>query len=82
MQEVYFVKHEIVTAARANGGRYLLLRRYRPDPFAPKSPLDIAYDACESLVDERKARWLPSGSSHESGPGPGIELTAFEDDPA
>lgn len=75
LKDTEAVKAKVIDVAQKHGGRYVLPRRYRPDPLAPKSPIDYLYDACEALVNERKARWLPMGDSWQSGPGPGIELT-------
>lgn len=73
------VKATIINVAKKHRGRYLLPKRFRTNPLAPKSALDHVYDACEELVNEGKARWLREGSSWESGPGPGIELTRRAD---
>lgn len=67
---------KVVEVAQKHGGRYVMMRRFRRNPLAPKSALDHVYDACEALVDAGKARWLREGNSWESGPGPGIELIA------
>lgn len=65
---------KVVAVAQKHSGRYVLMKRFGHDPLAPKSALDHVYDACQALVDARRARWLPVGDSWQNGPGPGIEL--------
>ncbi|MCH7936639.1 MAG: hypothetical protein IH994_06060 [Proteobacteria bacterium] len=62
-------KEQIAKAAEVHDGRYLLARRYHtPKPWAEKTDLDHAYDACEELVKEGRARWIKGNFA------PGIEL--------
>lgn len=65
---------KVVEVAHKHGGRYVLPCRSARAPTAPKSALDHVYDACEELVNQGKATWLPIGDSWQSGPGPGIQL--------
>lgn len=62
---------EIVEIAKAHDGRYLLPRRFGK-PSTPLSETDLAYAACEELVRDGLAEWLPASWSA----APGIRLTS------
>lgn len=68
---------EVLAVAKKHEGRYLILL----SEFM--FPDNDVYRACESLVNQGKARWMAVHAWHRSEPGPGIQLTglAYVDPP-